>query len=138
MRVVFTLAGCLTVVALVDVPMTTSDTQKNVGRRRRHARMDKETLTELTFLFDRAANTLGTIAPVLLLAKDENATEKRRLLRAIVVLAFRGHQALRAFSQKWALVIEENEKRMLPPRMEDYADIFQTVRQKTILNPLPG
>jgi len=97
--------------------------------------MDKETLTELTFLLDRVTDTLGTIAPVMELAKDRNATEKKRLLRAVVGLAFRGQRALRAFSQQWALVLEENEKRLLSPCTDDFADIFQQAKQITMPDP---
>jgi hypothetical protein len=108
---------------------------QNVGGKRRCVRMDKETLTELTFLLDRVADTLGTIAPVIELAKGRNATEKKRLLRAVVDLAFRGRRALKAFSQQWALVLEENEKRLLSPYTEDFADIFQEAKQTTIPDP---
>jgi hypothetical protein len=117
--------------------MTNATTLQTVSRKR-YARMDKETLTELTFLLDRVSNTLGTIAPVIELAKDKDATEKKRLLRAVVDLAFRGRRALRAFSQQWALVLEENEEPLLSPYAEDFADIFQTAKQITIPDPPPG
>ena len=116
--------------------MTNANTPQNVGRGRRYARMDKETLTELTFLLDRVTDTLGTIAPVMELAKDRNTTEKKRLLRAVVDLAFRGQRALKAFSQQWALLLEENEKRSLSPYLEDFTDIFQKAKQATIPDPV--
>ena len=57
--------------------MTNENTLQKVGKRRRYARVDTETLVELTFLLDRVTDTLGTIAPALALAKNRNATEKK-------------------------------------------------------------
>jgi uncharacterized protein Yka (UPF0111/DUF47 family) len=94
--------------------------------------MERETLTELTFLLDRVADTLGTIAPVMQLAKGKNVTEKKRLLQSIVDLAFRGQRALKALSQQWALVLEENEGRLSLLDMDDFADIFQEAKRITI------
>jgi len=115
--------------------MNNSHALQNVGKMRMYARIDQETLAELNILFNRVVNTLGTIAPVLELAKNKNATEKKRHLRAVVDLAFRGHHALKAFSQQWALVLEENEKPFFRPCMEDFADIFQEAKQITIPKP---
>lgn len=124
--------GC---VVLVNDPMTNSHALQNVGKMRKYVRIDQETFADLNILFDRVADTLGTIAPVLELAKDKNATEKKRHLRAVLDLAFRGHHALKAFSRQWALVLEENEKPLYWARMEDFADIFQEAKQITIPKP---
>ena len=115
--------------------MNNSHALQNVRKMRKYARIDQETLAELSILFDRVADTLGTIAPVLELAKDKNATEKKRHLQAVVDLAFRGHHALKAFSRQWALVLEENAKPRYFSRMEDFADIFQEAKQITIPKP---
>jgi hypothetical protein len=69
------------------------------------------------------------------LAKNKSATEKKRYLRAVVDLAFRGHHALKAFSRQWALVLEENEKPFFRARMADFADILQEATQITIPKP---
>lgn len=50
-------------------------------------------------------------------------------------LKFRGRRALEAFSQQWALVIEENEKRLLSPYIRNFAGIFQKAKQTTIPDP---
>jgi len=120
---------------LVDDPMKNSRTLENVGKMRKYVRIDQETFADLNILFDRVADTLGTIAPVLELAKNKSATEKKRHLRAVLDLAFRGHHALKAFSQQWALVLEENEKPLYWAHMEDFADIFQEAKQTTIPKP---
>ena len=118
--------------------MTNADTLQNVAQKQWYARIDKETLAELTVLLDRVANTLGTIAPVMELAKNKSATEKKRHLRAVVDLAFRGHHALKAFSLQWALVLEENQKHFLPPSMEDFAEVFEEAKEITIPDPPPN
>jgi len=83
-------------------------------------------------------DTLGTIAPVLELAKNRNTEEKIRHLKAVTALAFLGHQALKSFSLQWSLFLEECEKRSLPPYMENFADILQEAEQIIIPDPPPG
>ena len=112
-----------------------------VGRMRRSARIDRETLAELTILVDRIVNTLGTIAIVLELAKSKSVEEKKRHLRAVVDLAFRGSQALKAFLRQWALVLEdeeEEEKHLSRRHMEDFADIFEEAKHMAIPRPAPS
>ncbi len=109
--------------------MTNMDTLQNAENGRWYARIDRETLTGLTILLDRVADTLGTIAPVLELSKDKSVTEKKRHFRAVTDLAFRGHIALKTFLQQWALVLEENEKRLFRAPMEDFADIIDKAKQ---------
>ena len=115
--------------------MTNADLLLGLCRSPRYVRMDRETFAELTFLLDRVADTLGTIAPVMQLAKHKNVTQKKRLLQCIVDLAFRGQLALKALSQQWALVLEENEGRLVSPEMDDFADIFQEAKRTTIPGP---
>ena len=118
--------------------MNNSTTLENAGGRRKYARIDQETFAELNTLFNRVVDTLGTIAPVLELAKKKNATEKARHLRAVVDLAFRGHHALKAFSRQWALVLEENEKPFFRAHMEDFADIIDKAKQIAIPDQPPS
>jgi len=125
-------------IGLVDVPMKNAHTLENVGKRNWQMQIDEETWMELTFLFERVVDTLGVIAPVLDLAKNKNATEKMRHLRAVADLAFRGQRALKAFGQRWALVQEENRKRPPIGGMEDFADIFQAAQQIPSPNPQPN
>lgn len=101
------------------------------------AQIDGETLRRLTWLCHRVVDTLGMIAPVLELAKNCKKEEKRRHLQTVVALAYRGHLALKAFSQQWALLLEESQKHLLPPYMEDFADILQKAEQITIADPPP-
>jgi hypothetical protein len=91
--------------------------------------IDGETWQELTRLFERVVDTLGVIAPVLDLARNKDEKEKLRHDRAVADLAFRGHRALKAFSQRWALVQEENRRRPAMEGMEDFDDIFQAAQQ---------
>src|ERR1700690_2029542 len=89
-----------------------------------NAQIDGETWKELTRLFERVVDTLGVIAPVLEIAKGKGDTEKVRHYRAVTDLAFRGQQALRAFSQRWAVVQEENLESKRTGDLEDFADIY--------------
>jgi len=118
--------------------MTTLNMLQIVGTTRMFARIDQETLTDLTISFDRVVNTLGTIAAVLELAKNKSVAEKKRHLRAVVDLAFRGHRALKAFSRQWALVLEENKEPFFRPSMDDFAAIFEEAKHITIPDPPPG
>jgi hypothetical protein len=118
--------------------MKNEDMQQEVATMRKYARIDRETLAELTILFDRVVDTLGTIAPVLELAKNKSAEEKKRHFRAVLDLAFRGHHALKALLRQWALILEDNEKPVFWLRMEDFADIFKEAKQITIPKPPIG
>jgi hypothetical protein len=105
----------------------------------RQVQIDGETWQELTRLFEQVVDTLGTIAPVLDLAsnkKDEK--EKLRHNRAVADLASRGHRALKAFCQRWALVEEESRKRPVVEGAEDFGDIFQAARQLPSTDLSPG
>jgi len=125
-------------IGLVNVSMKNARTLENVGKKNWQLQIDEETWIELTFLFERVVDTLGVIAPVLDLAKNKNATEKMRHLRAVADLAFRGQRALKAFGQRWALVQEENRNRPPIGDMEDFADIFQAAQQIPSANPQPN
>jgi len=92
--------------------------------------VDGETWEELTRLFDHVADTLGTIAPVLDLAKKKTGEEKLRLFRAVTDLAFRGHRALKVFSRRWAMVQEESRNSRETTDLEDFSDIY--VRAKAV------
>jgi hypothetical protein len=101
--------------------------------------IDGNTWQELTLLFERVVDTLGTIAPVLELAKNKKtAEEKMRHLRAVADLAFRGQRALKAFSQRWATVQEENLKIQESNNLEDFADILRAAQQIPSPNPPPN
>jgi hypothetical protein len=88
------------------------------------AQIDGDTWEELTRLLDRVADTLGTIAPVLDLAKNKTEKEKLRHFRAVTDLASRGHRALKAFSQRWAMVLEESRNSRETMDLEDFSDIY--------------
>ncbi len=94
------------------------------------AQIDGETWQELTRLFERVVDTLGLIAPVLDLARNKkDEKEKLRHYRTITDLAFRGHRALKAFSQRWAAVQEESLKGRATRDLEDFADIYQAAHR---------
>jgi hypothetical protein len=93
------------------------------------AQIDGETWQELTRLFERVVDTLGVIAPVLELARNKSENEKLRYFRAVTDLAFRGQRALKAFSQRWAVVQEENLKGPATRDLEDFADIYQAAHR---------
>ncbi len=99
--------------------------------------IDGETLRKLTWLFERVVDTLGVIAPVLELAKNRSMEEKMRHLKAVTALAFRGHQALKAFSMQWSLLLEESKKHSSPPYLEDFFDILQEAKKIVIPDPPP-
>jgi hypothetical protein len=89
-------------------------------------------------LLERVVDTLGVIAPVLELAKNKNATGKMRCFRAVADLAFRGQRALKAFSQRWAVVQEENLKSQGTNDLENFADLFQAAQQISSPDPPPN
>ena len=99
------------------------------------AQIDQETWMELTRSFERVVDTLGMIAPVLELSKDKSEHEKSRYFRAVTDLAFNGHRALRAFSQRWAVVQEGNLKGWSTKDSVDFSDIYPCAHQNSSSDP---
>jgi hypothetical protein len=124
-------------VVLVNVAMRDAHSLDEVGGNWQ-VQIDGETWRELTGLFERVVDTLGLIAPVLELAKDKNEKGKLRHYRAVTDLAFRGQRALKAFSQRWAVVQEESLKGPATKNLEDFADIYVAARRFANPNPSPN